>query len=242
MFGPSTYNCIGCSVQFTTWDINQAKKSLCNECITQSSGVKKLKIDFYYFKDSGKWKYEGQEEFVVNSINDFYELTGKLRDRHAANDLPGCTCPSEFRCVAIPVGNDFGYPLSFPPVVKNEKPTIERLQQESLQWAKRQGFWDDIDLKHLDPENLSKQAIMVLAMKLMLVTSELGEAFEELRCGRPLCYEKNGKPEGFGIEIADAVIILSSLAEALRFDLGDMFRQKGTYNDTRPHMNGKVVG
>lgn len=84
------------------------------------------------------------------------------------------------------------------------------------------------------------------AIRLMLVVSELAEAVEELRKGFKVdkIYNeyKDGKidpkPEGFPIEVADAVIRLADLAECSGFDLEDAIRTKLEFNKTRPFMHG----
>jgi hypothetical protein len=98
---------------------------------------------------------------------------------------------------------------------------------------------------------------------LMLITSELAEALEEWR--RPDCdlraiyamdpdgkralFENNGqgvsiaslggrKPEGFGIELADAVIRILDTAEAIGIDLEAMIDLKMAWNETRSYRHG----
>lgn len=96
--------------------------------------------------------------------------------------------------------------------------------------AKNKGFWDGVD--PTDPK--------VLGTKLMLITCELAEAFEEVRAGRPHHYWKDGKPEGLAVELADVVIRTLDLAAALNIDLYSVMRQKHEYNKTRPHKHGKA--
>lgn len=49
------------------------------------------------------------------------------------------------------------------------------------------------------------------------------------------------KPEGFGIELADAIIRIGDLAEYLGIDLEEMVRIKFEYNLTRPFKHGRRV-
>lgn len=49
------------------------------------------------------------------------------------------------------------------------------------------------------------------------------------------------KPEGFGIELADAIIRIADLAQRHGLHLGHLIRLKTAYNETRPHMHGRKV-
>lgn len=95
------------------------------------------------------------------------------------------------------------------------------------------------DLKDIDPE--SPAFNVTIGNKLMLAVGELAEAQEELRAGHSYAeiYEKDGKPEGFAVEIADAVYRLLHLAAALGIDIGLALLQKHEFNLTRPHKHGK---
>jgi hypothetical protein len=75
--------------------------------------------------------------------------------------------------------------------------------------------------------------------KIALVHSELSEAVEEIRNGNPEIYwSPEGKPEGVGIELADAVIRILDLAGALGYNLEHCMSIKHDYNTTRPHRHG----
>lgn len=83
-------------------------------------------------------------------------------------------------------------------------------------------------------------------MKLMLIVSELAEALEELRKGYgvQLVYyteEAPTKPEGFGVELADAIIRILDLCAWHRIDIDALVEMKMAYNETRPHMHGRTV-
>lgn len=81
-----------------------------------------------------------------------------------------------------------------------------------------------------------------IAEKLMLIVSEIAEALEHHRAGLPLdgLLIKGGKPDGFGIELADAIIRIGDLAAYLGLDLEFLVKRKMAYNATRPFKHGKV--
>lgn len=75
---------------------------------------------------------------------------------------------------------------------------------------------------------------------LMMVVTELAEAVEELRNGHEpvYTYAESPKPEGWGVEIADAIIRLIDLAEYKGLDLESIIDQKLKYNLTRGYRHG----
>jgi hypothetical protein len=92
----------------------------------------------------------------------------------------------------------------------------------------------------------------------MLMVTEIAEATEEIRNGKPNVYANiNGqvvpmtaadfkdpvhlkmpKPEGEAIELADAVIRIMDYFEAQGWDLEDAMKIKSDYNETRPYRHG----
>lgn len=73
--------------------------------------------------------------------------------------------------------------------------------------------------------------------------SEVSEAWEIAREAkfepRALWLDKEtGKPEGFGVELADLVIRTFHVAEFYGIDLEDMIARKTAFNRTRPHRHG----
>lgn len=75
-----------------------------------------------------------------------------------------------------------------------------------------------------------------------LIHSELSEALEELRKGHDpdhVYFGKDGKPEGFPIELADAAIRIMNVLTEIGLDLEDMVRVKSEYNKTREALHGK---
>lgn len=94
------------------------------------------------------------------------------------------------------------------------------------------GFYDGPDANNID-------------RRLMLAVGELAEAQEELRAGRApteVYYtgpEDDAKPEGFGIELADAVIRIMDICAHNGIDLQNMIERKHEYNLVRPYRHGK---
>lgn len=96
-------------------------------------------------------------------------------------------------------------------------------------YAKRNGFYDDEDGKSL-------------ALKLLLIHSEVSEAAEEIKAGHgvhQLRYrERDGKPEGFGIEVADILIRCFDLCGYVSLDLDKLVKIKMDFNETREYKHG----
>jgi hypothetical protein len=112
--------------------------------------------------------------------------------------------------------------------------SINGMAQEAFDNAEAHGFHDR------DPFDIPPVPEM-----LMLIVSEAAEAMEEDRkalgglIASHIRYREDGKPEGFGPELADIVIRTGHLAAAEGIDLADMVRQVQTFNRTRPHKHGK---
>lgn len=91
------------------------------------------------------------------------------------------------------------------------------------------GFWDNPD------RNMGEM--------LCLAHTELSEALEEHRRGRPLnaifLAEPGGKPEGFGVELADLFLRIFDLVGAYAIDLPTALQMKFEYNLRRPEKHGK---
>jgi len=89
------------------------------------------------------------------------------------------------------------------------------------------------------PTGVKTDAVLA---KVMLVVTELSEAVEEAREGRFATWyddtNPEGKPEGFTIELADAVIRIFHIAGLLGLDLEGAIRTKMAYNERRAYRHG----
>jgi len=106
--------------------------------------------------------------------------------------------------------------------------TIDSLVAEAHTTALDKGWWEGFE----DAERRIPEAIAT-------IHSEASEALEEYRSDTMEYRERaDGKPEGFGVELADAIIRVADLAGALGVDLTFCLRRKLAYNKTRPHRHG----
>lgn len=112
---------------------------------------------------------------------------------------------------------------------------LSQLQAHIHNTAVAHGWWDG---------GLSVDGI---GMKVALIHSEVSEALEELRVHghdlnsvefREPRFTDHGKPDGFGVELADTVIRIMDLCGALGIDLETLIKAKMTYNETRTHRHG----
>jgi len=109
----------------------------------------------------------------------------------------------------------------------NSTSSFAAMQAEVYDCAVTHGWWEDPN------PNIPE--------KLMLVVSEVSEALEELRSGHTpdeVYAGENGKPEGFGVELADAIIRIMDLSEHLGINLDAVIRLKADYNQTRSYRHG----
>lgn len=98
------------------------------------------------------------------------------------------------------------------------------------EWAKEKGFWD-LDEGFEEPRDK-------LPEKLCLIHSEISECLEADRQG-DLFDDKLVNRKGVEVELADAVIRIMDLAQALDLDLGTTIAEKMVYNQNRPYKHGK---
>lgn len=127
--------------------------------------------------------------------------------------------------------------------------SIRQWVAEITAWGASKG-WDrpplaeklGVPVQGTPPEGVDTNAVLA---KLMLVNTELSEAAEEAREGRYTMWfepapitETVRKPEGFVVELADAVIRCFHIAGLLGLDLEFAIHTKMAYNATRAHRHG----
>ncbi len=104
--------------------------------------------------------------------------------------------------------------------------TIYDLMHEAHEYAKRQGFWDQI----VGGEDPFANEVDVVLSKLALIMKELGGAVQATRV------EDRAK---FGEELADATIRIFDLAHACGVNLDQEIVCKMETNEDRPHMHDR---
>lgn len=105
---------------------------------------------------------------------------------------------------------------------------MREIQKEVHELAVDNGWWEGADVR-------------IVPEKLALIHSEISEALEEYRDGQldhTYYRESDGKPEGFAVELADAIIRIFDLAEWLGFDMDEYVRLKHDFNKSRPFRHG----
>jgi NTP pyrophosphatase (non-canonical NTP hydrolase) len=107
--------------------------------------------------------------------------------------------------------------------------TIKDLCTRSHLLAVGKGWYQDRDVSDVN----------VRIALVALVHSELSEAVEAIRNGEPpIHFGSDGKPEGACTELADAVIRIADMCEALGWDLAEAIEVKHRYNCGRPMRHG----
>ena len=113
----------------------------------------------------------------------------------------------------------------------SDKKSLTEWQREIHELAVDKGWWPSVDTI----------TTPVIVEKLCLIHSEVSEALEEIRnegAFLNLEYDNDGKPVGFPIELADAIIRILDLCGALNIDIERAIRAKHEYNKTRSHRHG----
>ena len=102
---------------------------------------------------------------------------------------------------------------------------VNELVKEAHRIAKDKGWWE--------PGNERTFGDIVALMH-----SELSEALEEFRHGKSMVYEKDGKPEGIAVELADCIIRIADFCGRNKVDLDGVLTMKMKYNESRPYRHG----
>lgn len=117
--------------------------------------------------------------------------------------------------------------------MSEEKFDLKAFAKETYQVNVDKGF--ELSFEGLPDDVVVKMKLGILG----LVTSEIGEAMEEVRMGTPHLYLSNSlKPEGVAVELADAVIRILNFCESEGIDLIQAMRLKHEYNKKRSYRHG----
>lgn len=121
--------------------------------------------------------------------------------------------------------------------VKSREETLRELQTDVHDLACEKGWWDGYDRDDLGRLKLTTDQVI---SKIALIHAELSEAVEEARKSDDygLYFGEGDKPEGFGIELSDALIRILDLFGALGLDAHSTVLVKHAYNMRRPHRHG----
>lgn len=111
---------------------------------------------------------------------------------------------------------------------------LEGYAEAIHQIALDHGWYDNAEGKH----NIGARNVGEM---MLLMNTEVAEAFEEWREGKPGFYlGKDGKPEGVVVELMDCVIRILDFCRAKypELNLDDICCRKIAYNESRPYRHG----
>lgn len=124
--------------------------------------------------------------------------------------------------------------------------SFNAVQRDVHTTAVEKGFWDNrraLECLALEDGNLDlhKFAVGSTALAaLALVTSEISEAAEAIRHGNPPD-DKVPTFSGAEAELADAIIRIMDLADAMGWNVAAAIEEKRSYNSNRPYLHGKKM-
>jgi len=114
--------------------------------------------------------------------------------------------------------------------------TVLEVQAEAYGCAHEKGWWDD---QKEDGGVSHRLVVASIPEKLALIHSEVSEALEDFRVGQmETVIRIDGKPVGFGSELADIIIRVFDLSGALGIDMQSELDTKMKFNRTRSHRHG----
>jgi NTP pyrophosphatase (non-canonical NTP hydrolase) len=102
--------------------------------------------------------------------------------------------------------------------------TIDEICELAHKTSTEKGFWDEV-------QDEKTFLLFSTCTKLMLIVTEIAEACEAIR--------KTETAHTLGEELADAVIRIADLAEALKIDLDYEIKKKMEINKHRPKKHNK---
>ena len=118
---------------------------------------------------------------------------------------------------------------------------LNRLGELTAEVSERAGWHDPREVSDL--QGRTAQLAATAPEKLCLIHSEVSEALETFRTsGYQSWFEVDGKPEGWGPELADVAIRLAELAYLTGTDLDNWIEVKLAFNDHRKDVPSRTGG
>lgn len=127
--------------------------------------------------------------------------------------------------------------VNFPDLALRRTHGLLWLQRAIHDLACEKGWWDGYER---DDQGELKLTTDQAISKIALIHAELSEAVEEARKSPnySAIYYDASKPEGFAVELADALIRILDLCGALGINAEEVVRIKHEFNKTRPRRHG----